>query len=181
MKRFFREKKGNNSAFTVIEMLVVIGITAVIAGMLLGFNRSSEKTIALATERERVMSLLGRARSLALQRKNPGSGFACGYGVSFSGSSVALFGIYRGDSSIVTDCIALEASKTDSTIETFALEKGATTTGVTRIYFSAPYLNTTFFTPSPGTFPAIISISIPGIGSSKIEITAGGSISQKNL
>ncbi|MFA5870629.1 MAG: type II secretion system protein [Candidatus Paceibacterota bacterium] len=182
MKRWKRKKRNDTNGFTVIEMLVVVGITIILSGMMLGFNRSSEKSIALVTERERVMSILGTARSLALQRKKPGVGFACGYGVKFSGNSVELFGIIRGATSKVNDCVGLEAVNEDTTIETFALEKKATATGVTRIYFSSPYLNTKFFTPDPGVFPAIITISVPGVVSpvSRIEVTSGGAISQKN-
>lgn len=182
MKCWKRKEKNDRRGFTVIEMLVVVGITIILSGMMLGFNRSSEKTIALVTERERVMSILGMARSLALQRKNPGVGFACGYGVKFSGNSIELFGVIRGATSKVADCAALEATNEDTAVEIFTLEKKAIATGVTRIYFSSPYLNTKFFTPYPGVFPAIITISIPGVASpvSKIEVTSGGAISQKN-
>jgi|GEM_PF-1354111 len=185
MKCWKRKEKNGRKGFTVIEMLVVVGITIILSGMMLGFNRSSEKTIALVTERERVMSILGTARSLALQRKNPGIGLAaCGYGVKFSGNSiVTLFGINRDIASKVTNCSDLEANfDNDTDVETFVLEKKAKTIGVTRIYFSSPYLDTTFFNPDPGTFPAIITISIPGISAvSQIEVTSGGAISQKNL
>jgi prepilin-type N-terminal cleavage/methylation domain-containing protein len=65
--------------FTLIEMIVVIAIIAVISVIFVGSNRDSGKGIALITERAKVVGVLQRAKSFALERKES----ACAFGVHF--------------------------------------------------------------------------------------------------
>ena len=177
-----KEQKPENAVkrkgFSVIEMLVVVAMTAILAGTLLGFNRSSEKTIALATEQERVISILGRARSLALQRYTAGSdSYTCGMRVKLSGGVISIFAVTRGKNTSVKVCGT--ASTEEQSIESRTLEKGVTVkTGPSEIYFSSPYLETTFVPASAS--PVTIELQVSGVSrTTKIEVTPGGSIIPK--
>ena len=168
------KNKKNHGAFSVIEMLIVVGIMGILAGALLGFNRSSQKTIALATEQSRLIGVLGRARSLALQRYNAGANvYTCGIRVKLSGGNVSLFVVTRGKISKVTDC-DVASSTAEQAIESTVLEEGITVASSTEIYFSSPYLKTDL------NAPIIIQLRAPGVTRvSEIEVTPGGSVMPK--
>lgn len=181
-----RKPKGkqHSSGFSVIEMLVVVGIISILSGTLLGFNRSSEKTIALATEQQRVMSILARARSLAVQRYTGGSEiYTCGILVNLSGGSISTLAVTRAKNEKITTCplnaVSATSVPTNQTIESRVLEKGVTIkSGPAFIYFSSPFLETTF-SPDTGT-SGIITLQVAGVPNEpQIEVTTGGSIMQK--
>ena len=169
-------KKRNRAGFSVIEMLIVVSIMGILAGTLLGFNRSSQKSVALATEQSRLMGILGRARSLALQRYTAGSNsYTCGIRVKLSGGTVSLVAVVRPKDSVVKECDNLSSAVlTERAIESSTLEEGITVASSTQIYFSSPYLKTDL------SAPLIIKLTAPGTTrTSQIEITPGGTIMPK--
>ncbi|MDO8469729.1 MAG: type II secretion system protein [bacterium] len=85
-------KKG----FTLIEMLVTIGITIMMAGVLLAYNRSSERQLALSVSQARLVGVLTRAKAHTLEKFAGANGGAnaCAFGVHFAPGpplSVVLF------------------------------------------------------------------------------------------
>jgi len=174
------EKKRRMGGFSVIEMLVVMAIMGVLAGVLLGFNRSSEKMIALATEQQRVISMLGRARSLAIQRYNTGSdAYTCGIRVDLLESAISTYVMTRSKDSRVTDCPSAAVAQL---IESQTLASGITVKrgGVRSIYFSSPFLEMTFDPALPVGSSGIITLEAPGVSkSTQIEVTRSGSVLPK--
>jgi len=78
----------NDKGFTLLELMVVIGIMSVLSAVLLLYNRTGEKQIILSREQARLTSVLFQARSLSLNSFGAeirgGDVQICGYGVNFS-------------------------------------------------------------------------------------------------
>lgn len=67
-------------AFSIIEMMVVLGILVLLTSLLVLYNRSGERQILVLREKARLVGTLLRAKSLAINtfvEDKP----ACGYGV----------------------------------------------------------------------------------------------------
>jgi len=86
------------TGYTLIEMLVVISITVLMSGVLLAYNRESEKQLVLGVEQARIVGFLSRAKSFALgkytgiittgdYKGKTASPLACAFGVSFDPAS----------------------------------------------------------------------------------------------
>ena len=181
-----QDKRKHESGFSLIEMLVVMAIMGILSGVVIGLNRSSEKAIALSTEQQRVISILERARSLALQRYTVGSSaYTCAIEVQLSGNTISLNARTRGLKTKVTDCNPITKTNTTS-IERYTLEKGVTIdnvkTTINTVYFSSPFLEMTFFKEAQQipNGPFLIVLNAPGISrDAKIEITSSGAIVPK--
>lgn len=75
--------------FTLLEVVVVVGIIALISSTMLVYNRSAENQIALYRDQALVVGALNRTKALAIEKYNsPG---ACGYGVHVSEYSRSFF------------------------------------------------------------------------------------------
>ena len=61
-------RKNRRSGFTLVEMMVSLGIMAVLSGVMLGYSRVSERQVALISDRDKVVSIINHARNLALSR-----------------------------------------------------------------------------------------------------------------
>ncbi|MFH1161907.1 MAG: type II secretion system protein [Candidatus Jorgensenbacteria bacterium] len=71
--------------FSLVEMIVVVAITAFLSALLLTYNRSSDNQIVLSVEREKVMGFLNRAKAFALERNlAKGGEDVCAFGVNFN-------------------------------------------------------------------------------------------------
>lgn len=69
--------------FTIIEILVSLGIMAFLTSLLLLYSRTGERQIALFKEQAGLISAVLRAKSLAIQTFSEQAP-ACGYGIHFS-------------------------------------------------------------------------------------------------
>lgn len=72
-----------NEGFTLLETTIVIGIMIILSAIMIGYNRSSEKQIALYKDQAIIVGLINRAKSLALQRFNTSGVEVCAFGVYF--------------------------------------------------------------------------------------------------
>lgn len=72
--------------FTAIEILIVIAIAIIIAGISLSSFSALNKSQALGTETDTILSMIERARSRSISSENSSE-----YGVRFATSSAALF------------------------------------------------------------------------------------------
>lgn len=73
----------SRNGFTLIEMLVVIGITTLLATLAIGYSRVGQNVNALSVETAKVAEMVLQARQLALATYGSAGG-ACAYGVQFN-------------------------------------------------------------------------------------------------
>lgn len=74
------EQPQKNSGFSLLEMIVVLGVMATLSGFFLVYTRSGESQIKILNEKGKFISTLYRARALAIQtyQFDPPE---CGYGI----------------------------------------------------------------------------------------------------
>ena len=79
--------KQGRDGFTLVEVLVVISITAILTALAIGYSKVNERQLVLFSERAKIQGMLSRAKVLALQ----GAGreedsFGVCYGIEFDTS-----------------------------------------------------------------------------------------------
>jgi len=133
-------------AFSLVEVAIVLMITAFLSAMFIGYNQVSQRQIALSTEQARVVGFLTRAKAFALERNfSVGGGDACGFGVHFpSQDKMVIFKTTPID--INRGCETNNFGRVyGETIEEMILDKRVRIIGSPPdIFFEPPYL-TTFF------------------------------------
>lgn len=108
-RRFFRGKK---AGFTLVEILVILGITALISGFAVSYGRVGQRQIALYVETAKMAGLMFRAKSLAIATYGAASRpRSCGYGfaVDYDSKSYVLFNYQpQPESPNCTDIISID-------------------------------------------------------------------------
>lgn len=72
-----------DKGFTLLELLVVLGITLLLSAGLIFYNRTSENQLLLFRDQQKIISALQRAKSFSLETFSQAEA-PCGYGVNFS-------------------------------------------------------------------------------------------------
>lgn len=82
----------SRSAFTLIEVLVVIAITSLLASLILSYSSNSRDRVALYVEQAKLSQTIARAKSLTVSTYNDPV-IPCGYGVhiDYDDNSYQLF------------------------------------------------------------------------------------------
>lgn len=70
------------TGYTLVEIIIVIGITALMVGVVISYNSGGRRQVELSVERAKVSQVMYRARSLAVAMYREASP-PCGYGVYF--------------------------------------------------------------------------------------------------
>ena len=90
----------SRSGFTLIEVLIVIAISAMLAGIAIGYSGVGRNQTALSVEETKISQFILQARTLAIATYGNTNG-VCGYGVSFNPTTqtYSLFAYVPGLSS----------------------------------------------------------------------------------
>ncbi len=80
--RTFLRSRASRAAFTLVEMLVVIGISTLVSAAAIIYSNVGQNEVALTVETAKVAQLILQARELALNTYSGTSG-ACAYGIHF--------------------------------------------------------------------------------------------------
>lgn len=76
----------SRNGFTLIEVLIVVAISAMLAAIAIGYSGAERDQTALSVEETKISQFILQARSLAIATYGNALGSACGYGVSFDAS-----------------------------------------------------------------------------------------------
>lgn len=83
------------SGFTLLEILVVVGITVVLTSMVAGYSREGGRQLALVSTETKMLNLLSRAKFLSVETffggGRSGDQRICAYGVKVDVSSQEMF------------------------------------------------------------------------------------------
>lgn len=92
------ELRKKSLGFTLIEVLVVMGITMLLTTMAIVYNRGSESRFAVASDQSAIAVSINRAKSLTLGRSGtpdiPSGMEVCAFGIHFDGNN-NRFTIYQ--------------------------------------------------------------------------------------
>ena len=184
--------------FTINEILVVLAITVFLSGMLLSYNRSSEKQITLFKDRSYIVGVLNRSKSLAEERFiGSGGQNACAFGVriDITSQKLVLFQDIKPGTDVFT-CKNLNGTYSPSEdtpgffysgsspelLEEYALSPrvimtasagGSNVSAIADILFVPPEISAT----STVSFPIIVTLKdLTGTNSSTVTILSNGQI-----
>jgi prepilin-type N-terminal cleavage/methylation domain-containing protein len=104
--------------FTLIEFLVVIATLSVLTSMLVVYSRTSEMQIKLITEQAKIIGVILRSKSLALQvfKEKESPRAPCGYGVRFDIANRRYL-IFKDNRDAQGKCLGNDKKYTDSNEE----------------------------------------------------------------
>ena len=83
----------NNKGFTLIEILIVLAITAVLSGLAIVYTHVGQNQISLSIEESKVAQLILEAKELSVATYSSNSA-TCAYGVAFNYASSAASSSY---------------------------------------------------------------------------------------
>ena len=81
MLNALRKKLQEKKAFTLVEIMIVVAITAMLSSFAIGYSRISARQVTLFVEQNKIASLVLRAKSLTLSTYTQPVA-TCGYGVA---------------------------------------------------------------------------------------------------
>lgn len=184
------EKKG----FTLVEILIVIGIMVLTSGMFIGYNRSGDEQIVLFKDQAMFIGAINRVKAFTQERFNIAG--ACAFGIyiptvaSGNTNPPRKFFIFVDKAPVGQECITvaydgIETPNTgyyynnppDEIIETLELDKRMKfiAEADSRIMFLPPDLK---IYPPNETFTATIG-SVSSERQATIEISSGGQITTR--
>src|SRR6185437_14273964 len=114
-----RTMSGRRNAFTLIEIIIVIAISAVLATIAIGYNRGVQNEVALSVETAKVSQTIITAKSLALTTYTSvgaSAGAICGYGVFFD-VAANTYSIFEYVPSASTLCPTLASTTANGVAE----------------------------------------------------------------
>lgn len=155
-QQVFSKTRGASKAFTLVEIVVVIGISVLLVLLTISFFSSFRNTQVLQGETSQALSIINKARSNTLNSKSDSE-----YGVRVNGDQIILFqGLTFSSSSPSNEAYVLHAAVT---ISSTTLSGGGTDIVFDRL--TGDTSNSGSFTVSLKTDPTkknVISISKTG-------------------
>jgi prepilin-type N-terminal cleavage/methylation domain-containing protein len=170
-----------NGGFTLIEVLIVVAISAMLAGIAISYSGAERNQTALSVAETEISQFILQARSLAIATYSNAEGSACGYGVSFNASdnTYSIFAYVPGGSacpqpSDITSAPTLDSEKlyTDETWKVH-LQNGVTFS----MSSSSALSSILFIPPDPATLLFDGSGNLASQGSVNL-VTVDGTMSR---
>jgi len=181
-----------NSGFTLIEILIVIAISAMLAAITIGYSSVERDQTALSVEETEVSQFILQARSLSIATYSNAAGAACGYGVSINPSTqtYSIFAYVPGGSAcpeasnIIYASVADSANEKPYTNETWQVHpqngitfSTASSSALSYVLFIPPDPTTLLFNSSGLISQAFIKlVSADGGSSRTISIDSAGQV-----
>lgn len=177
-----KNQKRKLAGFSLLEVIVVIGITILLSTIAVTYNRSNERQLRIFRSQSEIVGVINRARALALERfDEPVEGMElCGVGVRFDNSN--NFYIFR-DIESPDNCLDSDRSYSggEEDFESFELGPQVEFVGDDidglEVLFISPHLDVV----SSRSFPVEIEISSPDTNNAKIFISAVGQVSIQEI
>ncbi len=144
--------------FTLVELIVVLGITVLLASFAIVYSRQSGTQIALYIEAQKMAELVFRAKSLALTAyRDPSLGNICGFGfaIDYTKSPSEYFLFSYRSSGGCGGIVDIDTTR----IDTFLGERYALNPGLVLQSSGSPLYYVLFIPPNPTT---IVSNSADG-------------------
>lgn len=112
-------RKKNMAGFTIIEMLVTVGVLALLSGILIVYSKSGENASALLRQAAKMVADVNRAKNLAMTTalyttQEGDQVHPCGYGVYFDDESTPNRYIIFAD--VANNCKNSDHSRPDDGI-----------------------------------------------------------------
>lgn len=82
--------------FTMVEILIVVAVTATLSSFLLVYNNNSRQRIVLFVEQAKIAQIILKAKSLSISTYANSGITSCGYGVKFDYEN-RMYSIFRYD------------------------------------------------------------------------------------
>jgi len=170
-------------AFTLIEVMIVIGIVVILAAIGVVFRGSGNSQLALFTDQAKVVGVLTRAKSLALQKlKAGGTDNVCATGVYFSTSTainfMVIFKDLDEDKNLDNGCSSngqYDGDSSNEMVDRIDLDRSvAFASAPETILFIPPYLEASSSVPFPITI--ILHLVNNPVSQAKVEVGLGGAI-----
>ncbi len=162
-----------DKGFTLIEVLVVVGILALLSATLIIYSHTGERQIILFKEQARIVSTISQAKSLSIATFGQVN-VPCGYGVHFSPPKNFL--IFED---LANDCQDADKrwSGENETFESFQLDPAVVfeNLSLTDIVFIPP--NPSVVITPPQDQSTIIIKTVDGNSSTTIKVNNAGQIS----
>jgi len=175
-QRIHQRQSASIKAFTIIEMLVIIGVLSLMSSILILYSRRAEQYVVLFKEQAKVINILSRAKALSISTYSR-SEVPCGYGVHFEAPRTFL--IFK-DLPVNSNCSSADKKYSDSTsselVESFQLDS--------RVLFDSLSLSDILFIPpdpkvviTPSQDEATVVLkTIDGSKSATIRVNSAGQI-----
>ena len=111
--------------FSLIELLVVMGVTVILSTIMIAYNSTSRQQIAYSVERVKLAQVINRAKARTMNAFEPLID-TCGYGVRFTYTSPQKYELVRYDAiSTSTPCTFSNFQvKADGVVESYLLPTG---------------------------------------------------------
>lgn len=179
----------HKQGFTLLEILVVLGVTTFLTGMVLTYGAKGRNQTSLYVEQAKLAQIILRAKSLSVATYNKPD-IPCGYGVNidYDANSYEMFS-YRPANcfDIKNTGIVKDVLNKYTVIESYTLASGVKLNR-NSVDPNATLSTVFFLPPNPDTYiwaenlgftlnPAIISVgAVDGSLYMPIQVTAGGQV-----
>jgi len=179
MIRYFSKIFIKFSGFTLIELIVVLGVTVGLSAILITYSRTGERQIILFREQAKVINAVLRAKNLAIQAYAGGGGGidVCGYGVNFQPNAVVIFKDLAPDCSSSDNRYSGDASELFESYQLNPLVQFSQMP-ISDAVFIPPDLEV-IFTPSGASEPLFVISTLDGAANVKIRINDAGQVTSE--